>query len=267
MSQEPLIHDLHIHTNYSPDSTTPLKDYAQAGAQLSIHTGFLDHWELAFLDRKDYLNYESIPLLLEEYDQVHANYPHTSIGLEVDFYSDLSSSIAEFCDNYRKDFDYFIGVIHTVERLAVTSLDDMNLLITRFGLQTVLEYYFQEVEAAIRSKLFDGIAHLDVVMRFRPLYPNNMHIESQWRESTLDLGRLCQKMNVLIEVNLGGLNHPWGHSHPSLSIIDDLVKSGAKFYLGSDSHGLQQFLAIIPHLKLMYAYLTKNKALSLPGRL
>lgn len=267
MSQKSLIHDLHIHTNYSPDSTTPLLDYAQLGAQLAIHTGFLDHWELAFLDRKDYLNFDRLPLLLEDYDQVHSDYPHTSIGLEVDFYSDLSSSIADFCDNYRKDFDYFIGVIHTVERLAVTNVDDMNLLITRYGIQNVLEYYFQEVEAAIRSQLFDGIAHLDGVMRFIPLYPDNTHILPQWHESTLDLGRLCHQMNVLIEVNLRGLNHPWGRSHPSLSIIDDLVKSGAKFYLGSDSHGLQEFLSTIPSLKQMHTHLDKSKALSLPGRL
>jgi histidinol-phosphatase (PHP family) len=267
MSQQPVAYDLHLHTEFSPDSTTPLDVYAKAADKLSLHIGFLDHFELAFLDRVDYLTYDRFPQLLEAFDCVHTEYPRTSIGLEVDYYSDLAPEVAEFCDDYRSDFNYFIGVVHTVDRYAVTVLEEMKALVTQIGLRKALETYFNEVEAAIQSRLFSGIAHIDGVMRFVPLFPGSTKLESLWYTRTKELCILCQKLDILIEVNLRGLNHPWGQIHPTFSLINELIKERAKFYVGSDSHSLNDFQKAVPLLNKMHAFLTDHDSLGLPRAL
>lgn len=264
MSGHPSVYDLHIHTQFSPDSSTPLDAYAQSAERLSIHIGFLDHLELAFFHRQGFLNRDNLPDLLEAFDQVHQQYLHTSLGLEVDFYSDQSSAVAEFCDEYRKDFDYLIGTVHTIDRLAVTVKEELDTLINRIGLSKCVHRYFDEVRGAIESKLFDGIAHIDGVMRFIPLYrPNDKLLES-WRQRTLELGKQCQKNDILIEINLSGLDRPWRRTHPSQDLIEELVQSGAQFFVGSDSHSLKDFKNAVPHLRQFHKFLERQNGLALP---
>ncbi|MHA2314487.1 MAG: histidinol-phosphatase HisJ family protein [Candidatus Hermodarchaeia archaeon] len=267
MTSTPSSYDLHVHTEFSPDSSTPLEAYAQRAKQLSIHVGFLDHFELAFLDRQDYLNPNQFPRLLEEYERVHSRYPYTSIGLEVDYYTDLAPQLAEFCDDYKNDFDYFIGVVHTVNRLAFTIVEEMDELVKKIGLREILERYFDEVESAIQSQLFTGIAHIDGVMRFLPLYLGSSEVTSLWKQRTKELGILCQNQNVLIEVNLRGLNHPWRRIHPDPQMIDELIQSGAQFFVGSDSHSLKDFENAAQQLCQMNTYLADQNALRLPESL
>ncbi len=261
-----LAHDFHIHTHFSPDSDGELNDYAEAGQQLSCHVGYLDHFELAFQERKGYLSEAMLPLLLEEFDKTHSKYPETSISLEIDYYSHLHSEITEFCDNHRRDFDYLIGSVHCVNELAVTSHKEVTLLVQKYGLVGVLRHYFNEVEAAVHSKLFDGIAHIDAVMRFAPNFPKSLlQAENYWRKRTLELGELCSQYRLPVEVNLTGLNFPWGRVHPDQEIIDLLVKSGTTFFVGSDSHRVTSFVNSVPLVCQFTRYLQERGALRLPG--
>ncbi|MFX1510469.1 MAG: PHP domain-containing protein [Promethearchaeota archaeon] len=264
MSTTSSVYDFHIHTEYSPDSSTPMSDYARLADQLSIHIGFLDHFELAFVTRPGYLNFQTIPMLLETFDRTKSEYPRCFLGLEVDYYSDRAEEVAEFCENYRNDFDYFIGTIHTIENLAVTTKEELDVLVSRIGLPTIIHRYFTEVEEAIRSNLFDGIAHLDGVMRFVPLYPHDQKVIDFWHRRTLELGRLCQQLDVLIEINLRGQRHPWGRLHPSQPIISELIKAEARFFVGSDSHSLNDFKQVAPRLCEFHRYLRDSDALGLP---
>ncbi|MFX1475872.1 MAG: histidinol-phosphatase HisJ family protein [Promethearchaeota archaeon] len=262
------VHDLHIHTHFSSDSVEELKAYAEAGEQLAIHVGYLDHFELAFQDREGYLTEERLPELLEEFSEVHSRYPNTSLSLEVDYYSHLSSEVGEFCDNHCHDFDYLIGTVHNVDGLAVTSRREMALLVQKFGLIEVLRRYFDEIEAAIRSKLFDGIAHIDAAMRYAPNFSEaSQKTEDYWRTRTLELGKISRQYNLPVEVNLTGLNYPWGRTHPDQELIDLLAESGTKFFVGSDSHRMKLFVQSVPLVRQMTKYLQEKGALMLPGNL
>lgn len=267
LSLTPLVYDLHVHTRFSADSIVPMEIYAQKGQQLSCHVGFLDHFEYAFTSRPDYLNEDKLVQLLDEFDRVHAAYPNTSLGLEVDYFIDLKSEIAEFCDDHRKDFDYLIGAFHIIDRLAVTESKEMNMLVRKFGLLGILERYFKGMETAIKSKLFDGVAHLDVVMRFASAYPDFPKVKNFWQNRTQELGLLCQKTRVLVEVNVGGLYQPWGRIYPSRDIIDQLLDAGTHFFIGSDSHTLEGFLNAVPIIREMAEYLRQRDGLCLPGDL
>lgn len=267
MSLTPLVYDLHVHTKFSPDSTEPMETYAQKGQQLSCHIGFLDHFEYAFTSHPNHLTEKRIVLLLEEFDRVHAAYPNTSLGLEVDYFIDLKSEIAEFCDDHRNDFDYLIGAFHVIGRLAVTESKEMNVLVKKHGLFDVLKRYFKGMETVIQSKLFDGIAHLDVVMRFANAYPDLPKVQQFWQKRTKEIGLLCKKTGVLVEANVGGLYQPWGRSYPNREIIDQLLDAGTSFFIGSDSHTLEAFINAAPIVREMTEYLKQRDGLCLPGGL
>jgi histidinol-phosphatase (PHP family) len=267
MTNQPQYFDHHVHTNFSPDSTTPMEAYAQAANQLAIHVGFLDHFEIAFTNRPGYLNENSIPSVLETFDDVHALFPNTSLSLEIDYYSHLDTEVREFCDDYRKSFDYLIGTVHCIDGLATTIPGEMQRLVQQLGLKGVLERYFHEVEAAIHSGLFDGIAHIDSVMRFIPTYPNFQKLLQYWQKRTNALCLLCRDQHLLIEVNLQGIHYPWGQTHPSFSMVRELAKAGAKFFVGSDSHTLEDFLKAEPRVKQTIDMLRRDDAFRIPDKL
>ncbi len=267
MSFQPQYFDHHVHTNFSPDSTTTMDAYAQAADQLAIHVGFLDHFEYAFTNRPEYLNENKISLVLETFDEVHAAFPNTSLSLEIDYYSHLDSEVKEFCDNHRKSFDYLIGTVHCIDGLATTVPGEMRRLVRKFSLKGVLERYFHEVEAAIHSELFDGIAHIDGVMRFVPTYPHYQELLQYWQKRSTALCLLCRDKQQLIELNLRGLYFPWGRTHPSLPMVTELVKAGAKFFVGSDSHAVEDFLKAEPRVKQAIDILRQYDAFRIPGKL
>lgn len=262
-----LAYDLHVHTRYSSDSTAELGEYASAGQRYACHVGFLDHFELAFTDRPGYLREDQLPSLFEEFDRVHAVYPHTSLSLEVDYYTELATEVAEFCDRYHEDFGYLIGAVHTIDELAVTVPAEFGALVRRFGLLGTMKRYFDEVENAIRANLFDGIAHIDGVMRYVTTYPKVYAAETFWQVRTRELGHLCRQQGLLMEVNLGGLRPPWGRTHPDSEILDELIAAGTHFYPSSDSHSVAVFVEAVPLCRKMTDYLFEKGALQLPGKL
>jgi histidinol-phosphatase (PHP family) len=267
MRSSPLAYDLHVHTRYSSDSTAELEAYAIAGQQYGCHVGFLDHFELAFTDRPGYLREDRLHSLLEEFDHVHTAYPNTSLSLEIDYYTELATEVAEFCDRHRRDFDYLIGAIHTIDQLAVTVPAEFSVLVKRFGLLGAVKRYFDEEEAAIRAHLFDGMAHLDGVMRYVTEYPDIRQAEAFWQMRTRELGLLCRQHGLLVEVNLGGLRQPWQRTHPSSETLDELIAAGTHFYPSSDSHNVATFIQTVPLCRKMTDYLLQKGALQLPGKL
>ena len=101
-------------------------------------------------------------------------------------------------------------------------------------------------------------------MRFVPLYSRDEDLIELWQNRTLELCRLSQKTGIVTEINLRGLDHPWGRMHPPQFLIEKLVQSEVQFYVGSDSHNLQSFLDSIPRVQQLHNFLRKCGRLRLP---
>ncbi|MFW9880830.1 MAG: hypothetical protein ACFFG0_47820, partial [Candidatus Thorarchaeota archaeon] len=72
----------------------------------------------------------------------------------------------------------------------------------------------------------------------------------------IDLGRLCIKNKMKIELNLSGLRFPIKRTFPSIDVMNTLKKEGIEFFIGSDSHSLDYFRDQIP--KVIEAYKLLN---------
>ncbi|MCK4779902.1 MAG: hypothetical protein KAT57_06940, partial [Candidatus Lokiarchaeota archaeon] len=60
-------------------------------------------------------------------------------------------------------------------------------------------------------------------------------------DRVIDLGRLCIKNKLKIEINLSGLRFPIKRTFPSKNVVKQLKSEGASFFVGSDSHSLDYF--------------------------
>jgi histidinol phosphatase-like PHP family hydrolase len=109
----------------------------------------------------------------------------------------------------------------------------------------------------IESNIFRNICHIDTIYRYindNEFIPTKDCDVSDNR--TIELGHLCIKNGIKIELNLSGLRFPIKRTFPSMKIVKNLIKEGANFFIGSDSHSLEYFENTIPKLKETYQRLS-----------
>ncbi|WP_406687657.1 histidinol phosphate phosphatase domain-containing protein [Rossellomorea vietnamensis] len=151
------------------------------------------------------------------------------LGMEADYFPGCHNQLKELLSAHR--WDYVIGSVHFVDGWGF----DNPEAIDRFEHYELVDLYgrfFQIVEEAIRSGLFDFVAHLDnlKVFNFRPheeiLLP---HYEK--------IARALVDTNTATEVNAGLFyRYPIKEMCPSPNFLQVLIEAGVKFTTSSDSH-------------------------------
>ena len=256
--------DYHIHTKWSHDISElgpSFEKYLKIAEKNKINICFLDHYELYYIENdKTYPFYAGkIEQYLEEIDKIKGTYDFVLSGLEVDYYTDYVIKLREFMDDYKKDFDFIAGTLHEPDiGFPVTTRNKLVELLEKKSVKQVVDNFFELSEEMIRSKIFENICHLDTIFRYiniRDLVPTFKTDVSD--ERVLNLGRLCIKNDVNIEYNLSGLKFPIGRPFPSKSVITQLIREGAKIFVGSDSHSVNYFRTNIPKVKKAYRFLKK----------
>jgi histidinol-phosphatase (PHP family) len=179
-------------------------------------------------------DYSMTPEQLPEYvQQVQALQGQFSgirikLGIEADYYSP-SEEAATRALLAQYPFDYVYGSVHFLDDWAfddperIAEWDSQNI-------DTVYEQYFQRVQQAIRSELFDVVGHLDLVKKFghRPTY--------DLKEPVEQIIKACQETGMAIEVNTAGLRKPVKEIYPSLDILRLIQQHDVPIVLGSDAH-------------------------------
>ena len=256
------VSDLHLHTHFSADvpfGWASFQDYCQLGEQYNIHVGFLDHFEIPeFLHNPKYSLFGEHNMMkyIEEFEEVHAEFPNSSLGLEVDYYPEFETELGEFLDTYRTDFCRYIAAIHVIDGKAITLREECKQILEKYRFAELRVIYFQKLEVAIESGLFDGISHIDVLYRFvNELYdPGSM----QGNDSeVLRGGKRCKDRGLKIELNISGLDHAVKRPYPSLDIVKILHKYGTEFFIGSDSHLPRHFSKRIEMIRRINKFLSR----------
>jgi HisJ family histidinol phosphate phosphatase len=246
-------HDLHIHSNWSQDNLEgpSLAEYIPVAERYKLHIGFVEHFEMLYYDKEkrpmadklgDWkLNFDSLNIYLEEVDQLREAYPFVSSGLEIDYYPYRENDLHEFVDRIGDQFDLLIGSVHELEDYRpVTLRKDYDWLVEKHGsVERVAEIYFDFMDRLVESRLFDAVAHPDVVFRFLPKYDGSTSPSESFRSRIIHLGDLCLETNTMMEINLSGLRYQWGRTFPPIDLIQHLRAQGVTFFIGSDSHTVQ----------------------------
>lgn len=151
------------------------------------------------------------------------------LGIEADYFSGSEEELKDLLGDY--EWDYVIGSVHYIYGWGFDNPDTQEEF-KKYNLVDLYKDFFDEVENAIRSKIFQFVAHLDnlKVFNYRPdealLLP---HYER--------IAKALVETDTATEINAGlYYRYPVKEMCPSPVFLDVLVNSGVCFTTSSDSH-------------------------------
>jgi histidinol-phosphatase (PHP family) len=233
--------DYHMHSHVSHDAVGSVAEHVRAAEERGLaEICFTEH--LDFFPAADGLSCATIPnedQLLGYLEEVSAARQHAGIavraGLEVDYKPEADRWVRELLG--RIDFDFLLGSVHNVGTWPVSGPPEMALAYfqERGAEQGCLDY-LAVLEQAVATDLFDSVAHLDLMKRFRPENGALMK-RGRLRDKIVEILDLMASNGTGIEVNAAGLVHDPREAYPSLYLLTLARERGVEVLtVGSDSH-------------------------------
>lgn len=228
--------DYHVHTPLCHHARGWPADFAARAVEIGLtELGFADHnpmpeqfdtWRMALAD---------LPRYLDAVEEARARFPQLPIrlGLECDFIAGQEAWIEQLAA--RADWDFFIGSVHYLPG-ADWALDDPQHM-SRFRGREIGEIwasYWRTYESAIRSGLFDFVAHPDLPKKFGFRPPGDLR---RFYEPAIAALTEC---DVAFEINTAGLRKDCAELYPSRDFLELARAAGARVLINSDAHAPEE---------------------------
>lgn len=227
--------DFHLHTSFSGDSQTPMKDMIEQGIALGLKTMcFTEHMDLDYdpqcpenfeLDTESYL--KSYLYYKEEYkDKIDLRF-----GVELGLQPHLAETHKQYLASY--PFDFVIGSSHLVHGIDpyypkfFQSNDEHSCY---------LEYFESILENMNAFTDFDVYGHIDYIVRYCPNRNDNYSF-SEYQDILDEILKKIISLGKGIEINTGGFKYGLGHPNPHEDILKRYRELGGEIITtGSDAH-------------------------------
>lgn len=229
--------DYHVHTEFSVDCKVPMADSCWAAITAGIT-------EIAFTDHVDHMptdpgyGYYQPDAYFRSLEGARAEFGDRLTilaGAEVDFHTDTADVVQRFMQRFGPSYDFVIGSVHYGSGGAMIyppyyagkSLDDVVLP------------YLDQVQAAVETRWFDTIGHLDIPKRYLPKSHRTYDpITYRARLDTLFVAMIAN--SVAFEINTSGLRQAPKTSMPGPAIVRWYADAGGTLITtGTDSHAAQ----------------------------
>lgn len=220
--------DYHIHSFLS-DGIKGHKEYLEAALKKGIsEIGFSEH--LNFKEFAWAMKFSDLPV----YSETIGNLRKTSevpikLGVEMDFIPGFEEKIKKILAEW--PFDYVLGSVHLIDGFEFDNpqketMDEYG----KMDIDKLHERYFQLVQQAAESKLFDVMAHADLIKKMG--FSSRRDITGLL-EKTADC---FAESGVCVEINTSGLDRPCKEIYPSEKFIKMCRERNIPITLGSDAH-------------------------------
>ena len=233
--------DAHLHSNLSPDSDVEIDAYAEQALERGID-------ELAITDHVDFEPgtpaYAATTFAERERVVREAAERWGPRGVAIRFGVELTYDRryeADLRDHLRRHaYDFVIGSVH-VYRSSPYAGDRVAAFVEGKRLAEIVAPWFDEVEAATRSGLFDSLGHLDIVKRYQ--HQNEKPAQLAAAPELYDpILRALVDTGTALEVNTSGLRQVAGETYPAPAIVARFRElGGARVTVGSDAHRANAF--------------------------
>lgn len=222
--------DYHMHSILS-DGKNNYEEMIQEAIELGLdEIGFSDHvclkpvnWAIMPID---------IPVMTEQIFELREKYRsqiQIRYGIEMDYFPDMEGEIMELINSL--PLDYVIGSVHFI---GDWNFDSDKSLYGKWSNDELYHMYYELIQLAAKSGLFDTIGHLDIIKKFR-VYPESN--QTQLIDDTL---KVIKENNLVVELNTGGLDRPCAEFTPSPEIIEHCYFHHIPMTLSSDAHHKSQ---------------------------
>ncbi|WP_138755097.1 histidinol-phosphatase HisJ family protein [Paenibacillus sinopodophylli] len=225
-----LLIDQHVHSSYSPDSSSSLEELVRFAVALGkpalVTTDHLEY-DCKYFKQDVHIDWAGYNKEVEELSQ---RYPiEIRKGIEVGFRSDYKVVIDDYLAQH--EFDVILLSAHNDGRL-----DFSEKAFHDKPIQQRLMHYFNHVRDAVdQMDNYDIVAHLDYVVRYTtfPVYDEDI---ASCRSVLYDIVKLIIEKQKVLELNTTGL-YRQGWIHPHSYILDMYLDLGGRAVcIGSDAH-------------------------------
>lgn len=172
-------------------------------------------------------------------------------GLEVDYFPRYEEQIRQTVQRFR--FDILLGSCHYIydrnrphgqQYIHLGINKSIKDFIGQHSIEALYRVYFENIELAVLSGLFDYMAHIDFLRKAIPEYSERT--ASQYLYPIL---RLMIERGVGLEINLSGIRR-FGVPFPFPEVIDEYKRlGGKKISIGSDAHSVKRLIETQPLIK------------------
>jgi histidinol-phosphatase (PHP family) len=246
----PRLIDYHMHTGVTVDSVMKETEACERALSLGIHEiAFTNH---IMLNQPNHRMSSQACLVHWERIQVcQKQHPDLSIrlGVEMDYYpgreQDIAATLHEYEQLLGRPFDLVLGSIHELNGVFFSNKHQAPALYKDRNLVSLYSEYFQVAAQAVRSRLFDIMAHPDLIKKFtyeltpRVAFADYRAAVEPYIDALLETG-------VGMELNTKGLRIKLHEAYPSNEMLElYLSKARASgvdpiLTLGSDAHHAEQ---------------------------
>ncbi|MGH2923593.1 MAG: histidinol-phosphatase HisJ family protein [Solirubrobacterales bacterium] len=157
------------------------------------------------------------------------------LGIEADYVRGAEDRIDELLAAHR--FDYVVGSVHFLGDAGAVDDRRYDVWDAIPDPDRLWRTYFEWLAESARSRLFDIVAHPDLIKiwgKDRPLpSPDRRRFYEPAVEAIAESG-------VAVEVSTAGLRKPVGEIYPDRAFAEMCVEAGAPFALSSDAHAPDQ---------------------------
>jgi len=242
--------DCHVHPDYSLDATGTIDQYCQRALELGLkEICFTTHYDTDPV-RKDEdpfiridgkivpLSEKNVRTYIENVRRAKKTYSPMGLsvkaGLEADYAphieKDLRKNLAAF------DLDYILGSVHCLDHIAISASKEAQNYFRRKSIEELCQEYYRVLSKAIKSGLFDAIAHLDIYRKYGLAFYGE-EILTAHRGLVEPVLQLMVENDVGMEINTALLRKGHDQFSPNLEILNLAIKMNVKITVfGSDAH-------------------------------
>jgi len=241
--------DYHIHPDYSIDAEGTIEDYCQKADELRLKAiCFTTHYDLdptgEFGDGLVRIGGKLVSVqsgwlwrYFSEIKKMRRVYHNMRIliGIEVNYLPKFEDLIRETLSKY--PFDFVLGAVHYVDNIDISSpRDDWSL----FTPDELCRKYYELVEKALDSGLFNSIAHLDIYKRHSIRAFGKEILEAHRPYSLQALEKMADN-NIMLEINTSLYRQGYEEPFPSRKILELARQVGIHTVtIGSDCHNPEE---------------------------
>lgn len=271
--------DYHLHTAVTIDGRMDEYSACEKALSMGIHEiAFTNH---VGLTQPEYsMSPVSLVDHLEKIRSCELRFPQLKIrlGLEMDYYPDRETEIAAKLDNYQglidRPFDLILGSIHEINGSFYSNTLQAESFFKDRDLLALYREHFDLSTQAAQSRLFDIIAHPDLIKKYTHQLTPPVPFDS-YRSSVEPFIDALIKNGIGIEVNTKGLKLPVQEAYPStefLKLYLARIRSSAVdpiITIGSDAHkvddvgfGILEMTEVLQNLGVSYltSFEKRNKS-------
>jgi len=224
----PLIYESHSHTPLCKHADGWPVDYAAVaeerglkGLIVTCHNpmpdGFSSGVRMAESEFGRYLE------IIEEAKESFAGRVDVRLGLEADYFEGMESFLEDQLQS--ADFNFVLGSVHP-------QISEWREKYWQEDLVEVQRTYFSLLAKAAESRLFDSLAHPDLIKNFTATAWDPLKIMPDICRS---LDRIA-KTGIAMELNTSGVNKTIQEMNPMPSMLREIAKRKIPVTLGADAH-------------------------------